>query len=132
MKKIFKIISIIAAAIFTILAAIFLIAYLKYNTPIPKGKQGIQAEQLANKILEALNYDAYKNTNYLSWKANGVTYVWNKKSKSVTISWENTKLIFDQDNPSKSNILRPKDTSEKEKKKLLQKLKNYLTMILFG
>ena len=37
--------------------------YFKYNEELPQGIQGEQADALAYKMLDALDYEAYKNTN---------------------------------------------------------------------
>ncbi len=121
MKRILKLISISAATIFIIIAAVFLGLYSKYNSPIPKGIKGIKANNLAKNILKSLNYDAYNNTNFISWKTSGTQYIWDKHHKTVEISWGKNQLNFNQDFPNKSIIKTPKNLSDKEKNILISK-----------
>ena len=64
-KKIFKIIT--GIIIFLTLPSLlfFGFLYFKYNEDLPTGIQGEEADALAYKMLNALDYEAYKNTNYI-------------------------------------------------------------------
>ncbi len=124
MKKKIKIISISAATIFIIIAAVFFGLYLKYNSPIPKGTAGIEADNLAKKITTALNYHAFNDTKFISWKSNGTHYIWNKLNRTVDIRWKNNRLIYNQDAPNKSIIKTPENLSEKEKNILINRAEN--------
>ena len=63
MKKFFKISGIILGSVI----AIGIITFLILNEQLPTGESGTKAEQLANKMLQAINHEAYKNTRYLEW-----------------------------------------------------------------
>jgi len=63
MKKVLKILGIFLA----ILAIVIAFFYYKNNEALPMGIQGKEADNLATKMLTALNYDAYKNTEYIEW-----------------------------------------------------------------
>ena len=41
--------------------------FFKYNQDLPIGIEGEQADAIAYKMLDALDYEAYKNTNYIEW-----------------------------------------------------------------
>ncbi len=84
-----KIIKIIASII-GVLALVFGVLFLIYNKPIPKGIKGDEADALANKMLEAINYNAYQKTHFLEWSFNGGkhTYKWNKKNGTVLVKWD--------------------------------------------
>ena len=58
MKKFFK----ISGSILFVLIAAGAIFYFAKNESLPQGKQGKEADALATKMLNALNYQAYKNT----------------------------------------------------------------------
>ena len=63
--------------------------YLKYNKELPKGTKGEQAEQLAIKMLNALDYDAYKSTNYIEWTfKNRHHYKWKKNRQTCLANKE--------------------------------------------
>jgi uncharacterized membrane protein affecting hemolysin expression len=64
-KRILKII--VGLIIFLTLPSLlfFGFLYFKYNEDLPEGQQGPKADALAQTMLEALNNDAYLNTDYL-------------------------------------------------------------------
>ncbi|MFL0120432.1 hypothetical protein V2611_01385 [Tenacibaculum maritimum] len=101
MKKLVKIVGILLLLLIVI-GAIF---YTRNNDDLPKGKQGAKADKLAHKMLNALNYEAYKNTRFLEWSFRGKRfYKWDKKEHVVTVSWENTKVILNTKEPNKTKI----------------------------
>ncbi|MEM6685360.1 MAG: hypothetical protein AAF617_06135 [Bacteroidota bacterium] len=105
MKKIAKILGkLILGIIFTLLL-FFAIVYLRYNEPLPKGEQGAAADAMANRMLAALNYNAYKNTRYLSWTFRGAHhYVWDKDQYKVTVSWSDVEVALNLKQPSESIV----------------------------
>ncbi|CAA0253669.1 conserved membrane hypothetical protein [Tenacibaculum maritimum] len=101
MKKLVKIVGILLLLLIVI-GAIF---YTRNNDDLPKGKQGAKADKLAHKMLNALNYEAYKNTRFLEWSFREKRfYKWDKKEHVVTVSWENTKVILNTKEPNKTKI----------------------------
>ena len=101
MKKFFKILG----SIFFVLIATGAIFYLFKNEPLPKGEQGKEADALATKMLNALNYEAYENTEKIAWNfRNDHFYKWNKQENIVAISWANYKVILHTNNPKKTEV----------------------------
>ncbi|CAA0245025.1 hypothetical protein [Tenacibaculum maritimum] len=101
MKKLVKTVGILLLLLIVI-GAIF---YTRNNDDLPKGKQGAKADKLAHKMLNALNYEAYKNTRFLEWSFRGKHfYKWDKKEHVVTVSWENTKVILNTKEPNKTKV----------------------------
>ena len=101
MKKFFKILG----SIFFVLIATGAIFYLFKNEPLPKGEQGKEADTLATKMLNALNYEAYENTEKIEWNfRNDHFYKWNKQENIVAISWANYKVILHTNNPKKTEV----------------------------
>ncbi|WP_341221401.1 hypothetical protein [Polaribacter atrinae] len=101
MKKFFKIIGILLLLII-VSGGIY---YFTTNEPLPKGKQGKEADALATKMLNALNIDAYKNTEVLKWSFRGEhTYRWYKQENIVHISWANYKVTLHTNAPNKSEV----------------------------
>ncbi len=77
--------------------------YLKYNEDLPTGLQGVEADALANKMLVALNYEAYKNTLSLEWTfRNKNRYNWNKKEGICEVFWKDYKVVLALNNPEES------------------------------
>lgn len=67
--------------------------YLKYDEDLPNGIKGPQADALADKMLEALDYDAYIATNYIEWTFKGRHhYQWQKDKNICDIFWEEYKV----------------------------------------
>jgi len=124
MKKIFKFILKIGIVLIGIVAILFLVLYIKYNTPLPQGETGEKADQLAFKINSALNSNAYKNTDIISWKVKGFDYLWYKNAKKVAISWDKNSIIYIQSNSGNSQVLKPQNISEKEKQRLIKIAEN--------
>jgi hypothetical protein len=101
MKKFFK----ISGSILFVLIAAGAIFYFAKNESLPQGKQGKEADALATKMLNALNYQAYKNTETISWNfRNEHFYTWNKQENIVAVSWDNNKVILHTQNPKKTEV----------------------------
>ena len=60
--------------------------YFKYNEELPTGAQGEQADALAYKMLDALDYQAYKTTNYIEWTfKRRHHYEWDKANNTCNV-----------------------------------------------
>lgn len=106
MKKPLKILGKFVLGIVVTLLLLFTIVYLKYNEPLPQGAQGAEADAMATKMLTALNYDAYKNTRYLSWTFRGDhEYVWDKDQYKVAVSWSDVKVNLNLKTPTTSTVM---------------------------
>jgi hypothetical protein len=66
-KRIIKIT--VGIVIFLTLPSLLFIGYLyfRYHEDLPIGSNPKQADVLANNMLNALDYEAYQNTNYIEW-----------------------------------------------------------------
>ena len=104
-KKILKIIA--GVVIFLTLPTLFLFGFLyyKYNEELPTGVQGEQADALAYKMLDALDHEAYKATNYIEWTfKKRHHYEWDRTNNSCMVYWKENKVVLDLNNPSKSKV----------------------------
>ncbi|TDU40372.1 hypothetical protein BXY82_2419 [Gelidibacter sediminis] len=126
-KKIFKII--VGIVVFFTLPSMLLYGfiYFKYNEDLPTGIKGAQAEQLATKMLNALNHDAYKNTNYLEWTfKNRHHFKWNKAKNTCKVYWKNYKVALDLNSPAISEAFVNEQKIEgKEARELIEKAHSY-------
>lgn len=101
MKKVLKVIG----SFLAILLLGVTIFYFIYNESIPKGTEGKEADALATKMLNALNYDAYKNTEVLEWAFRGNHfYKWSKAENLVEVSWDENKVVLNTKQPEKSEV----------------------------
>jgi len=92
-KKSIKVI--VGLVIFLTLPSILFFGYVyfKYNEDIPFGIQGENADALAHKMLNALDYDAYLNTNYIEWTFKKKRhYKWYKNENSCLVYWKEYKV----------------------------------------
>lgn len=102
-KKIFKILGGVII-FFTLPSLLFFgFLYLKYNEDLPQGIQGKKADALALKMLDALNYEAYKNTDYIEWTfKKRHHYNWKKNEDICEVYWKQYKVTLDLTDNSKS------------------------------
>ena len=103
-----RILKIIAGVIifFTLPTLLFIgFMYVKYDEDIPEGIEGTEANQLATQMLDALNEEAYLNTDYLEWTFKGIHhYKWYKTDKSCEVSWDSITVILDLENHDNSKV----------------------------
>ncbi len=98
--------------------------YIYFNDPVPTGENPAQADFLAQKMLTALNHDAYKNTRYLSWSYQGGKhhYRWDKTMGKVQVKWDDYTAYINLNDPGKSTIkAEGLDISEEKEQELVKK-----------
>ncbi|ARV06216.1 hypothetical protein BTO04_05645 [Polaribacter sp. SA4-10] len=101
MKKLFKFIGIVLLLLI-VSAGIY---YFTNNEPLPEGKKGKEADALAIKMFNAINNDAFENTEILEWSFRGAHfYKWYKQENIVDISWDNNKVILNTKEREKSEV----------------------------
>lgn len=104
-KKIFKIIS--GVILFFTLPSLLLFGfmYFKYNEDLPHGNPGKEADILAHKMLETLDFEAYKNTKYIEWTfKNRRHYELDKVNNICEVHWKANKVILDLNDISRSKL----------------------------
>lgn len=107
-KKSTKVFKIIAGVIifFTLPSLLFFgFLYFKYNEDLPTGVQGETADQLAHNMLEALDYEAYKNTNHIEWTfKKRHHYKWDKKNNICEVYWKSYRVVLDLNNKENTRV----------------------------
>ena len=79
------------------------VLYYLYNEPLPTGESGPEADALAYRMLDALNYKNYNNTNVLEWSFRGDHhYKWDRRKEIVSVSWDDITVHLDLITPSSS------------------------------
>ncbi len=94
----------------------------------PHGIVGTEADALANKMLTALNYEAYKNTRFLEWSfANDRHhYMWDKEQHQVTVRWEDYTVNLHLKDTNLGEVLESGKTIDgSERVKILKKARKY-------
>lgn len=99
MKKLLKIVG----GILLLLLIAGGIYFFANNESLPQGTQGEKADALAQKMVTAMNKEAFDNTEVLEWSFRGKNhYVWRKQEGTVDVSWDDTKITLNLKDPSKS------------------------------
>jgi hypothetical protein len=104
-KKIIKIIG--GVIIFFTLPTLLLFGfmYFKYNEDLPTGEKGPPADQLANRMLNSLNHDAYKATDYIEFTfKKRHRFKWSKTENTCEVYWKNVKVDLDLANNDGSQV----------------------------
>jgi hypothetical protein len=90
LKKIIIILAVILGAI--------IVSFLLMNEPLPKGKQGPDAEIMADQILKNLNKEAWDSLEAIQWSYPiGHQYIWDKKRNLVEVKWSDYKVLLNPD-----------------------------------
>jgi hypothetical protein len=102
-----------------IFATIFVFGVLYYfmnNEKLPVGKTGKEADALAIKMFNAINHEAFENTEILEWSFRDTNfYKWYKQENKVEVSWDDYKVILFTNNYTKSEVYKNnKKTVNKE------------------
>ncbi|MBT8285863.1 MAG: hypothetical protein HKO75_10855 [Flavobacteriaceae bacterium] len=92
-----------------------------FNEAVPVGSSPKQADELAMKMLQALNNEAYRDTRYLEWSYRGGSnkYIWDKKNGVVEMSWDEYWGKIDLVNPQNSVVKDQGKAVEGETKRTL-------------
>ncbi|WP_203256816.1 hypothetical protein [Hyunsoonleella ulvae] len=70
--------------------------YFKHHQDLPNGTEGKAADDLATRMLVALNYEAYTSTDYIEWThKNRRHYEWDKTKSTCDVFWKEYKIRLD-------------------------------------
>ncbi len=107
-----------------LLIGVLIILYFVLNKPLPDGRSGVEADDLARTILKQLNHEAYINTRFLEWSfINGAhQYKWDKENGKVEVMWNDNKVNLNLSNHEKSVVV---DGNLGKKEKLIQTALDY-------
>ncbi len=126
LKKIIKIL--VGVIIFITLPTLLLFGFLyfKYNEELPVGTNDELANVLATKMLNALDHDAYKVTDYIEFTfKKRHHYKWNKAENTCEVYWKNFKVNLDLSDASKSEAFQNDIKIEEEHSKYIKKATDY-------
>ncbi len=87
------------ATIILVSLVIIIFASVKIaSKSLPEGKTGKDAEALADKMLKAINAEAYNQLTYLEWTfRDNHHFAWNKKDNQVIVKWEDFEVKLSPD-----------------------------------
>ena len=90
-----KILKIISVVLVVIAASLGLTVWI-VSEPLPEGEQGPAAEDLADKMLMAINKPAYDSLTELRWTFRGEHhYIWDKQANVVNVRWNDFEVDLD-------------------------------------
>lgn len=99
MKKFFKFLGVILI----ILIATITIYYFVNNESLPEGTSGKEADELAEKMVTALNKEAFDASEIIEWCfRNNNYYKWKKQEGLVEVTLDNEKVTLNLEDISKS------------------------------
>lgn len=112
MKLLLKILKVIGIALLSLILIITIAGYF-LSEKLPEGQQGNEADKLAKKILEELNYEAYKNTKVISWTFAGIhSYEWHKAENFVIVKSDDYQVKLDLKDYSNSEVISSKKSDD--------------------
>lgn len=86
------------AIIFGIIIALGMTTCAVLSKSVPLGVTGPDADKLADKMLEALNKEAWDTTNYAKWTFRGKNhYLWDRTANLAQISWNDYRVLLNPD-----------------------------------
>ena len=101
MKKFFKFIGIILVVLFAAIA----VYYFANNEALPEGKKGKEADALAIKMFNAMNHEAFENTEIIEWSFREKHhYRWIKRENSIVIKWDDNIVHLFPNQPEKNML----------------------------
>jgi hypothetical protein len=85
--------------------------YFVYNEKLPEGQSGPEADALAQKMLNSLNYETYQQTRFLEWSFQGGAhkYKWDKQKAMVEVKWDNYLVQLDLISKKSSLVFKDKE-----------------------
>lgn len=102
MKKILKFLGIKILLLIVVIG----IYYLSNNESLPKGEKGDKAEQLAQNMMQALNQEAFENTEVLRWSFRSKNYyTWYKQEGRVEVLLGEDAVVLDLNDHSKTKAM---------------------------
>ncbi|MGM0582270.1 MAG: hypothetical protein ACQETL_16445 [Bacteroidota bacterium] len=105
-----------------VLGLIGFIGYFIIDEDLPQGEKGEKAEQLADKMLEAVNDSAWQEIAVVKWNLGGGRgLVWDKERHWAKVSWDNYDVFIKLD--SKTGVAFAKG-KQVERDEVLNKLLN--------
>lgn len=122
MKKALKIIGIILA----VLVVGFAIFYFATHEPEPEGHQASKADELAEKMMAAVDKTAWDSTRFVTWNFTGRhEFLWDKAKDRVQVKWGDFEVLLLTENQQGQAFVKGRTTEGEEEQELLQKAWEY-------
>lgn len=111
------------ALIAVLVVGVFLYIQVQ-SEDMPALTSGPEADQLANKMLKAINYEAWDSTAYVSWSftRRGHRHVWDKKRHFVEVTWDKFRVLVSPNDGRSVVYVNDQLASTQEEKDKLTKI----------
>ncbi len=98
---------------------------MSVDQPLPIGKEGPQAEQLADQMLKALNKPAWDSLNLISWSfPRGHHFKWDKVNNKVEVRWDDYRVLVLPDEKT-GEVYKEEELMIEGNDEVVQKALNY-------
>ncbi len=88
----------------------------------PEGNAGDEADQMANNMLKALNYESFDTTRYFRWDFGGrQAYFYDKTNNQAIITWGENKVFLQMDSKIGKTFVNGKEQTGDEHTQLIDK-----------
>jgi hypothetical protein len=100
LKKIFRFLLKGILALVAFLLVTFIVLKLVYNDDIPKGIPGKPADEMAFKILDAIDHKEFTEAKEIHWTFRGVNrYEWKLQQNMVDVYWDDYRVSYQTQYP---------------------------------
>ena len=106
-------------AVVALLVIVFFVLKFSLAEDIPTGTPGVPADELALKVLDAIEHDKFLEAELISWTFRGTNkYNWYPQQGMVEVRWDNKLVKLDLESNDKStafengSVLNEQDTQE--------------------
>jgi hypothetical protein len=107
LKTLFKWILRLVLGFIALLVIVFIVLKITFTEDIPTGASGAPADELAMKMLEAINYEQFKNAQLISWTFRDTNhYQWKPQEGKVQVSWNNMRVELNTQDPTQSDAFK--------------------------
>ncbi len=122
MKKLLRFLLKSIAIIIGLLFITAIVLKLTFNEDIPQGISGKPADDLALKVLDAINHKEYTQVQEIHWTFRGVnTYKWKLQQNMVDVYWDDYRVSYQTQYPQISFAFKNgKRIEEEEKQKAIE------------
>jgi len=81
--------------IFVIVCLVLIALVLTQHRPMPEGQAGPEAEMMADRLLAAVNNEAWLNTGAVAWTFRGSHhFIWDRTRHLTQVQWDDTKVLL--------------------------------------
>ena len=100
MKKFLKFLGVLVLLLILVVG----IYYFANNEDLPQGTPGKEADELAMKMVTAMNKEAFDATEIIEWSFRGKHYYkWKKQEGLVEVAWDDNRVTLNLEDASKSS-----------------------------